>query len=75
MAFINQQVLSEKVVGVLWEDLPLAAHKKVVWFHSGMSTEFWEKHIQQLHSREIWGLVCTDAAGMVSSMLSDKQYS
>lgn len=67
MAFINRRGLSEEAVNVLWEDFPLEARDRVVWFHSGMSTEFREDHIRRLRSGDTWGLVCTDAAGMVSS--------
>ncbi|KAF8226598.1 hypothetical protein L208DRAFT_1128875, partial [Tricholoma matsutake] len=37
---------------------------KVVWFHSGMNSQFHEETISDLHKGKIWGLLCTDAAGM-----------
>lgn len=38
----------------------------IPWFHSGMSPVFLAKTIDDLKSGRIWGLVCTDAFGLVS---------
>lgn len=65
MVFLNKRRDSEKAVEEMWKELPQPLHHKLVWFHSGMSTYFKEKTIEQLRSGEIWGLICTDAAGMV----------
>ena len=40
----------------------------VVWFHSGMSMQYKEETMEKLQKGEIWGIVCTDAAGMVCSL-------
>jgi superfamily II DNA/RNA helicase len=48
-----------------WDNLPPHLKEKVVWFHSGMSPEFCEEVIRKLQTGEIWGIMCTDAAGMV----------
>ncbi|KAN0138442.1 P-loop containing nucleoside triphosphate hydrolase protein [Lactarius tabidus] len=39
---------------------------KLLWFHSGMSQRFWTETIEKLCSHEIWGIFCTDTAGMAS---------
>jgi superfamily II DNA/RNA helicase len=38
---------------------------KLLWFHSGMSTRFRTDTIKKLCTHKIWGILCTDAAGMV----------
>ncbi|KAM6498790.1 P-loop containing nucleoside triphosphate hydrolase protein, partial [Amanita muscaria] len=38
--------------------------KNIVWFHSGMSPEFRRDAIEKLKDGHIWGIICTDAAGM-----------
>lgn len=40
-----------------------------MWFHSGMSEEFKAETIDKFIKGDIWGLCCTDAAGMVLSYL------
>jgi hypothetical protein len=48
------------------DNLLLYLKEKVMWFHSGMSLEFHEEVIlHKLQTGEIWGIMCTDAAGMV----------
>lgn len=66
MIFANKRKETETVVETLWQDLSEDLRRMIVWFHSGMSSEFRENAIQQLRNGEIWGLLCTDAAGMVS---------
>lgn len=65
MVFLNKRRESEKAVMELWKELPQPLHHKIVWFHSGMSAHFKEKTIEALQRGDIWGLICTDAAGMV----------
>jgi len=45
--------------------MPPELVNNLLWFHSGMSMRFWIETIKKLHSHEIWGIFCTDAAGMV----------
>ncbi len=66
MVFVNRRREGKLAIEELWKDLPVEAKEKVVWFHSGMSTEFREDRIKKLKEGQIWGMVCTDAAGMVS---------
>jgi len=70
MVFVNKRAESEELAKKEWENLPPDLREKVVWFHSGMSPEFHEEVIAKLQSGEIWGIMCTDAAGMVSRVIS-----
>ncbi|PPQ97754.1 hypothetical protein CVT26_001802 [Gymnopilus dilepis] len=64
MIFANKRKETESIVEKLWQDLPEDLREKIIWFHSGMSSKFREKAIQQLRDGEVWGFLCTDAAGM-----------
>ena len=65
MVFVNKRRETEEMAKKLRENLPSHLREKIVWFHSGMSPEFRAEVIQKLQSGEIWGIACTDAAGMV----------
>lgn len=65
LLFANKRLETEEAVREYWKHLPEELKDKIVWFHSGMSPEFREKAIEDLKRGEIWGLFCTDAAGMV----------
>jgi superfamily II DNA/RNA helicase len=69
MVFVNKRTESEELAKKEWENLPPNFREKVMWFHSGMSPEFREEVIRKLKSGEIWGIMCTDAAGMVSRVI------
>jgi superfamily II DNA/RNA helicase len=43
---------------------------KVTWFHSTMSQRYREEKVQQFRNGEIWGLICTDAFGLVSYLIT-----
>ncbi|KAF5381621.1 hypothetical protein D9615_005404 [Tricholomella constricta] len=64
MVFVNKRREAEDGVEHEWKSLPQHLREKVVWFHSGMSAEFRAKMIQKIRVGEIWGILCTDAAGM-----------
>ncbi|KAM6504004.1 P-loop containing nucleoside triphosphate hydrolase protein [Amanita muscaria] len=64
MVFVNKRRESEEMAKWEWENLLPHLKEKIVWFHSGMSPEFHEDAIQRLQAGEIWGLMCTDAAGL-----------
>ena len=67
LVFTNKRKEAEEGCEHEWANAPDHYLKdKVVWFHSGMSAEFWNKTIEDLKARRIWGMLCTDAAGMVS---------
>lgn len=65
MLFTNQQKEAERVAEKFRADLPKELKDKIVWFHSGMSQQFKDDAMEKLRKGEIWGIVCTDAAGMV----------
>ena len=69
MVFVNKQHESEEMATKEWDNLPPHLKEKIVWFHSGMSPEFCEGAIQKLQTGEIWGIMCTDAAGMVREFI------
>ncbi|KII91007.1 hypothetical protein PLICRDRAFT_553037 [Plicaturopsis crispa FD-325 SS-3] len=64
MVFTNKRKEAERIVKHKWSQLPRELHHKIVWLHSGMSAEFKAKYMDKLAKGEIWGIVCTDAAGM-----------
>ncbi|KAF8224355.1 hypothetical protein L208DRAFT_995585, partial [Tricholoma matsutake] len=64
MVFVNRQKESEEIVGFQWDNLPPRLQDKVVWFHSRMSPQFQDDAIRRLRDGELWGIICTNAAGM-----------
>lgn len=65
MIFADNREETQRIAGHLREQLPQDQRHKIVWFHSGMSTKFRKDIIDDLKKGRIWGIVCTDAAGMV----------
>jgi superfamily II DNA helicase RecQ len=65
MAFGNTRRTSEGMVKYLWSRMAPELQHKLVWLHAGMTEEFKEETIAKLKRGEIWGICCTDAAGMV----------
>lgn len=70
MVFCNKRKLTEDIARKMWNDLPPEKRDKVLWFHSGMTEEFRATQIDRLRRGELWGIICTDAAGMVCTRLS-----
>ncbi|KII83142.1 hypothetical protein PLICRDRAFT_79357, partial [Plicaturopsis crispa FD-325 SS-3] len=66
MVFANKRKETERLTKHAWSQLPPELHHKIVWFHSGMSGEQKASCMEELRKGEIWGIFCTDAAGMVS---------
>ncbi|KAG1829032.1 hypothetical protein DFJ58DRAFT_672027 [Suillus subalutaceus] len=66
MVFCNERKETERLCEFARSEAPPTVAKKLVWFHSGMSTDFRAETIENLRKGEIWGIFCTDAAGMVS---------
>ncbi|KAF9565288.1 P-loop containing nucleoside triphosphate hydrolase protein [Agrocybe pediades] len=64
LVFTNKRLETEDAVKAEWRDIPEQFRDKIRWFHSGMSAEFREAEIEKLKAGEIWGMICTDAAGM-----------
>lgn len=66
MLFTKKQKETQRVAHMLRNDLAPELRNKIVWFHSGMTIEFKEEQMERLRKGELWGIVCTNAAGMVS---------
>lgn len=66
MVFTNSRHTCEGAAKYLRSRLPLELCNKVVWFHAGMTEEFKRETVEKLKRGEIWGICCTDAAGLVS---------
>ncbi|KAG2124813.1 P-loop containing nucleoside triphosphate hydrolase protein [Suillus clintonianus] len=64
MIFTNSRISVEMTCNRLWSDVPGHQQGKIVWFHSGMLMEFRVDVMNQLQAGELWGICCTDAAGM-----------
>ncbi|KAH8978522.1 hypothetical protein EDB92DRAFT_1807327, partial [Lactarius akahatsu] len=65
MVFCNDQKEMERLCQFAHSQVPSELIGKLLWFHSLMSTKFWTETIKKLHLCEIWGIFCTDMAGMV----------
>lgn len=68
MIFCNSRQDSQRMAEYLHGQLHPELHNKIVWFHSGMTQEFRMDMTEKLCGGELWGMCCTDAAGMVSSL-------
>ena len=67
LVYVNSRKDSELLCVHQWNALPDHYLKeKIVWFHSGMSSRFRQNTVEDLKTGKIWGIFCTDAAGMVS---------
>lgn len=66
MLFMNSKELTEQAADFLRSRLPKVMEEKAVWVHADMSSEHITETLEKLRKGEIWGIVCTDAAGMVS---------
>ncbi|KAJ3562339.1 hypothetical protein NP233_g9639 [Leucocoprinus birnbaumii] len=66
MVFTKTRLDTERIAQELWKDLPKEKVPKetLIWFHVGMSSHFKAEAIQKLRDGNVWGLICTDAAGM-----------
>ncbi|KAF7309131.1 ATP-dependent DNA helicase RecQ [Mycena kentingensis (nom. inval.)] len=64
MIFANKRRECESLVQLIWAELPPEFRSKIVWFHAGMTDRFRANAMEQLRSGALWGIVCTDAAGM-----------
>jgi superfamily II DNA helicase RecQ len=66
MVFMETKDLCQRATRFLWQRLPQDQKNKVVWVHVDMSCDHNQKALAQLRAGEIYGIVCTDVAGMVS---------
>ncbi|KAG1718542.1 hypothetical protein EDB19DRAFT_1650189, partial [Suillus lakei] len=65
MIFCNSQHETQRVATFLQGQLSSDFQEKILWFHSGMTSEFRASALDKLRKGEVWGICCTDAAGMV----------
>jgi superfamily II DNA helicase RecQ len=65
MLFMKSKKKCEKAGNFLRLRLPTELRDKVIWVHSEMSREFNEAALANLKEGQIFGIVCTDVAGMV----------
>lgn len=68
MVFCNTRNEAYGAAKYLRSQLSQQNKNKVVWFHSGMSDEFKRSRIDMFIEGKIWGLCCTDAAGLVCAI-------
>lgn len=68
MVFCNDRKETERLCLYARSLAPAHFVNKLLWFHSGMSTRFRTDTIEKLRTHEIWGIFCTDAAGMVRAV-------
>ncbi|KAH9040343.1 P-loop containing nucleoside triphosphate hydrolase protein [Lactarius pseudohatsudake] len=64
MVFCNDRKETERLCLYAQSLAPVECVDKLLWFHSGMSTDFRTKTIEKLRTTKIWGVFCTNAAGM-----------
>lgn len=68
MAFFNTRKEAQKAAKFLRRRLKPEDRERIVWFHAGMTDEFREKTLEKLKKGEVWGICCTEAAGMVRNI-------
>jgi superfamily II DNA/RNA helicase len=65
MLFMQSKSLCEKAALFLRARIPPELIHKIVWVHSDMSRDHNQNALARLRTGEIFGIVCTDVAGMV----------
>ncbi|KIJ25427.1 hypothetical protein M422DRAFT_193469 [Sphaerobolus stellatus SS14] len=68
MVFTNSRtttVDATKYLHYRLTSISLRYHNKVVWFHAGMTDIFKDYMIEKLRMGYLWGIACTEVAGMV----------
>jgi superfamily II DNA/RNA helicase len=66
MLFMQSKKKCQKAALFLRSRLPPELWERVVWVHSEMTSGFNERAMEKLKNGELYGVVCTDVAGMVS---------
>ncbi|KAG9119079.1 hypothetical protein FRC07_006080 [Ceratobasidium sp. 392] len=64
MVFMRTKKGCERAAKFLRDRLPPEEHDRVVWVHAEMTGGFNENAMAKLRSGELYGIVCTDVAGM-----------
>src|SRR5258708_23331621 len=65
LIYCNSQVDTEKVVKFLHNHLCTDACHQIIWYHPRMSDSFRREAVLAFEAREVLGICCTDAFGMV----------
>lgn len=68
LIFFDSKAESIKAGEFLQQRLPREHRHRVVWFNSDGTSEFRKVTTAQFDEQEVYGLVCTDAFGMVSRL-------
>jgi superfamily II DNA helicase RecQ len=66
LVFFDNTKEAEAAVKYLRTRLPPSLREKVKWFHSTMTSLYWEEEFEALKMGGVWGMCVTDAFGMVS---------
>ncbi|KAG2123871.1 P-loop containing nucleoside triphosphate hydrolase protein [Suillus clintonianus] len=69
--FANSRKETEQIAEFLRSQVAQENQDKIVWFHSGMSPQFRRDIVERLQSGDIWGICCTDAAGMAQPVYEE----
>ncbi|KAG8698799.1 hypothetical protein FRC09_007020 [Ceratobasidium sp. 395] len=64
MLFMRSKKQCERATRFLRSRLPPELQDKIVWVHAEMTSGFNERAMAKLKSGELFGIVCTDVAGM-----------
>ncbi|KAG8710282.1 hypothetical protein FRC11_004676 [Ceratobasidium sp. 423] len=64
MLFMKSKLLCERAAEFLRQRLPKGLQDKIVWVHADMTRKFNEQALTNLRDGRIYGIVCTDVAGM-----------
>jgi superfamily II DNA helicase RecQ len=66
MVFMRTKKHCERAAKFLRDRLPSKERDRIVWVHAEMTRGFNEDAMAKLRNGELYGVVCTDVAGMVS---------
>jgi superfamily II DNA helicase RecQ len=66
MLFMHSKKMCQQAGIFLRARLAPELRNRVVWVHSEMTSGFNERAMEKLRNGELYGIVCTDVAGMVS---------
>lgn len=69
LIFLDSTTATEDAVRYLQKRLPIELRRKILWFHSGMSSAFLEEELEHFRSGEVWGMAVTSAFIEVSIKL------
>ncbi|CAE6445209.1 unnamed protein product [Rhizoctonia solani] len=64
MLFMRSKQMCQKAGRFLRKRLPPELRGKVVWVHSDMNGHFNQRSMERLKAGDLYGVVCTDVAGM-----------